>query len=194
VQAFENDKSDAPNSRGQAKKANSVWVLTENAIKDGVQSTTRYRKTGSGKKTHTSRAPAPLRQRSGARGGRAARRAAKLRRNEQDRFSDRLSFPGLPSPPNSYAGIGLDGTTNDADFMSIRTPTTPTNDLAYNFSAAFNIPDYATEVPLFYSGEEDYPDHRAPVQHEFGMPPSKPPCPDGIEQFSYGSNPHEISM
>src|SRR5436190_24148529 len=123
LQAFENDKSDAPNSRGQAKKANSVWVLTENAIKGGVQSTTRYRKTGSGKKSHNSGTPAPLRQRSGARGGRAARRAAKLRRNEQDQFSEGLPFPGMPSPPHSYTA--LDGTPNDADFVSIRTPTTP---------------------------------------------------------------------
>jgi hypothetical protein len=77
--------------------------------------------------------------------------------------------------------------------MSIRTPTTPTNDLSYSLSATFSIPNYATELPLFYNGEEDYPEHRAPVQHDFVMQPSKNPC-DGTEQFLYGSNPHEISM
>jgi hypothetical protein len=101
----------------------------------------------------------------------------------------------MSSPPNSYGSTGLDGTANDADFVSIRTPTTPTNDLSYHFSAAFNIPNYAAEMPLFYSGEEDYPEHnRAHVQHEFVMQPSKPLCSDGIGQFPYGSNPHEVPM
>lgn len=88
----------------------------------------------------------------------------------------------------------MDGTTNDADFMSIHTPTTPTNDPSYSFSAAFNIPNYPTEVPLFYGGEEDYQESGASVQHEFVMQPQKDPCSDGMEHFPYGSNPQEISM
>ena len=49
----------------------------------GVQSTTRYRKTGGVRKTGLSGSPDYRRQRSGAKGGRAARRAARLRRMEQ---------------------------------------------------------------------------------------------------------------
>ncbi len=49
----------------------------------GVQSTTRYRKTGSVRKSITAGSPDFRRQRSGAKGGRAARRAARLRRLEQ---------------------------------------------------------------------------------------------------------------
>lgn len=70
-------------SSHRVKKANSVWILTADAVRHGVQSTTRYRKNGSNKKANRARVPAPLRQRSGAKGGRAARRAARLRREEQ---------------------------------------------------------------------------------------------------------------
>ncbi|RMD40348.1 hypothetical protein DV735_g4778, partial [Chaetothyriales sp. CBS 134920] len=44
--AFENDKTQAVNARGEPKKATSVWYLTEYALRNGVQSTTRYRKNG----------------------------------------------------------------------------------------------------------------------------------------------------
>ena len=49
----------------------------------GVQSTTRYRKTGGARKAGLGGSPDYRRQRSGAKGGRAARRAARLRRLEQ---------------------------------------------------------------------------------------------------------------
>lgn len=78
-QAFENDKNDPIANRG-SRKANSVWVLTEEAIKHGVQSTTRFRKNNSSKKSASNKVPALQRQRSGARGGRAAKRAAQLKR------------------------------------------------------------------------------------------------------------------
>jgi hypothetical protein len=88
----------------------------------------------------------------------------------------------------------MDGFANDADYVSIHTPTTPTNDLSYSFSAAFNVPTYPTEVPLFYNGEEDYVERGASVQHEFVMQPHKGPCSDGMEHFPYGSNRQEFSM
>lgn len=97
VQAFENDKSDPAANRG-ARKANSVWVLTEHAIRNGVQSTTRYRKHNPCKKGMGSKAPAIQRQRSGARGGRAARRAKLLKRSEG---SGRKAPTSQPSPRNS---------------------------------------------------------------------------------------------
>lgn len=83
MQAFENDKNDPAANRG-ARKANSMWVLTEHAIKNGVQSTTRYRKNHSSKKGAANKVPALKRQRSGARGGRATRRAARSKRNVDD--------------------------------------------------------------------------------------------------------------
>ncbi|KAL6253084.1 hypothetical protein RBB50_000804 [Rhinocladiella similis] len=77
--AFQNDRE---NACGGSKKSNSIWILTDDAIKNGVQSTTRYRKAGGGKRHNGHRAPAVQRQRSGAKGGRAASRAARQRRQE----------------------------------------------------------------------------------------------------------------
>ncbi|KAL8675199.1 MAG: hypothetical protein Q9168_000452 [Polycauliona sp. 1 TL-2023] len=57
-----------------------IWVLEPSALTDGVKSTTRYRKSGSNKRVAKAGHPAPERQRSGARGGKAARNAAKIRR------------------------------------------------------------------------------------------------------------------
>lgn len=98
-QAFENDKNDPAASRG-ARKANSMWVLTEHAKKYGVQSTTRYRKTGAAKKGAPNRTPAIQRQRSGAKGGKAARRAARLKRqgaqNASPYANSRCSMPSTP--------------------------------------------------------------------------------------------------
>ncbi|PYI26941.1 hypothetical protein BP00DRAFT_318131, partial [Aspergillus indologenus CBS 114.80] len=61
------------------KKPQNYWRLTEEAVKYGVQSTTRYRKQASNKKTSSSDPPAPQRQRSGAKGGKATKIKAKLR-------------------------------------------------------------------------------------------------------------------
>ncbi|KIY02289.1 uncharacterized protein Z520_02427 [Fonsecaea multimorphosa CBS 102226] len=88
--AFENDRECA---KGNSRKATSVWILTDEAIKNGVQSTTRYRKTGAGKKTMAGRIPAIQRQRAGAKGGRAARHAAKRKYQEHCAFTDSTATP-----------------------------------------------------------------------------------------------------
>ncbi|KAK2806848.1 hypothetical protein FQN51_005648 [Onygenales sp. PD_10] len=80
--AFQGMKDDSSPEGGPRKVAN-VWVLTEDAIRKGVQSTTRYRKPGIHKKSSKSEHPAPQRQRSGAKGGKAAKKAAKLKRELQ---------------------------------------------------------------------------------------------------------------
>ncbi len=64
----------------EAKKG-FIWVLEPSAVNEGVKSTTRYRKSPPNKKIGKSENPAPQRQRSGAKGGKAARKAAKLRRS-----------------------------------------------------------------------------------------------------------------
>jgi len=88
----------------------------------------------------------------------------------------------------------MNGTSNDTDYMSIHTPATPTNELSYSFSAAFSIPTYPTEMPLFYSSEEEYLESAASVQQEFVMQPQKDSCVDGMGHFPYGPNAHGISM
>ncbi|KAL9030036.1 MAG: hypothetical protein Q9196_001793 [Gyalolechia fulgens] len=73
-------KVDQDPSANETKKG-FIWVLEPSALMEGVKSTTRYRKPGSNKKKGKGRHPAPERQRSGAKGGKAARKAAKLRRS-----------------------------------------------------------------------------------------------------------------
>ncbi|KIW19071.1 hypothetical protein PV08_03361 [Exophiala spinifera] len=97
--AFENDRDSA---RGGSRKTNSVWVLTEDAIKNGVQSTTRYRKAGGGKRHNGHRVPAIQRQRSGAKGGRATSRAARQRRQEIPYVT---STPLTCSPATQYSDL-----------------------------------------------------------------------------------------
>ncbi|EXJ62093.1 hypothetical protein A1O7_02526 [Cladophialophora yegresii CBS 114405] len=99
--AFENDRDSA---RGSSRKATSVWILTKDAIDNGVQSTTRYRKTGAGKRPLGGRMPAIQRQRAGARGGRAARNSAKRRHQDLSALTD----PASTASPSttSYSDYG----------------------------------------------------------------------------------------
>ncbi len=149
-QAFENDRTDPENPGYQARKANSVWILTEDAIRHGVQSTTRYRKHGSNKKTNRARIPAPLRQRSGAKGGRAARRAAKLRREEQ--MNHRSSNPDSHCTrlPKIYGLHDADRTSQDADQFSIASPLTPQNEQVIPFPQSSDSSSYYYQLPEFY--------------------------------------------
>ena len=88
----------------------------------------------------------------------------------------------------------MNGTTNDTDYMSIHTPATPTSELSYSFSAAFGIPAYPTETPLFYSSEEEYLESAASVKQELLMQPQKDSCVDGMGHFPCSPNAHDISM
>ena len=89
------------NARGEPKKATSVWFLTDKALRNGVQSTTRYRKTGGARKSALNGRPDAQRARSGAKGGRAARRAARLRQIEQSPYLP-WSAPVTPSELGSF--------------------------------------------------------------------------------------------
>ncbi|PYH90053.1 hypothetical protein BO71DRAFT_422565 [Aspergillus ellipticus CBS 707.79] len=90
------------------KKAVNYWRLTDEALKYGVQSTTRYRKQASYKKVLGSDPPAPQRQRSGAKGGKATKIKTRLRgRSEKDelrkeRFCQRVTSQRRPLK-NIYA-------------------------------------------------------------------------------------------
>lgn len=66
-----------------------IWVLEESALTEGVKSTTRYRKHNPNKKVGKGETPTPQRQRSGAKGGKAARKSTKMR------TSSRMDEPGF---------------------------------------------------------------------------------------------------
>ncbi|KAI9828531.1 MAG: hypothetical protein M1819_006588 [Sarea resinae] len=69
-----------------------IWVLEPSAVLNGVKSTTRFRKSVPFKKTARIDSPAPQRQRSGAKGGRAARKAARSRRAGRVEDSDEMEL------------------------------------------------------------------------------------------------------
>ena len=161
-QAFENDKSELNGARGHSRKANSVWILTEYAVKNGVQSTTRYRKHGGSKRGGANRAPAVQRQRSGAKGGRAACRAARLRRQEQHEHRSANYSPGTPSSMSSLYGYT---SPSQAEYTSAYTysPVTPTGEFVT--SDPFPPP----HMPYYGSGglgqiKTDYDGHEEELQ------------------------------
>lgn len=77
IEAFE--KVDQPS---EDSKRGFMWRLTEQAIREGVKSTTRYRSKRPIKHTYRPQ-QVPQRQASGQRGGQAARRSAKTRKNNR---------------------------------------------------------------------------------------------------------------
>ncbi|PLB33115.1 forkhead box transcription factor [Aspergillus candidus] len=85
------------------KKAVNYWRLTEEAFANGIQSTTRYRKQANYKKALGSDPPAPQRQRSGAKGGKATKITAKFRgqlsqdESRRERYRPRLASSSTSS-------------------------------------------------------------------------------------------------
>jgi hypothetical protein len=102
-----------------------MWRLTDEAIREGVKSTTRYRSKQPNKRGHRTQQPQPQRQASGAKGGQAARRSARMKRCGQYRSNDQYisrSVPAafnpsyhsggdptsMPYPPSPYYGSDVD--------------------------------------------------------------------------------------
>ncbi|RDL33265.1 uncharacterized protein BP5553_08704 [Venustampulla echinocandica] len=73
---------------GDETKKSTEWVLEDFAIKDGVQSTTRYRKGTGAKKFVKSDNPTPSRQSSGRKGGISARQTKLQRQRIREERSD----------------------------------------------------------------------------------------------------------
>ncbi|KAF8865205.1 hypothetical protein BDZ45DRAFT_439246 [Acephala macrosclerotiorum] len=103
---------------GDDSKKSTEWVLEPFAIKDGVQSTTRYRKGTSSKKQYPrlggdgSHHPAPSRQLSGRKGGICASKTKLQRQQRQREDRERLNqtfdsrFSPSPFDPRGGSGVG----------------------------------------------------------------------------------------
>ena len=95
-----------------------MWRLTSQAIREGVKSTTRYRSKALNKRGHRTHLPQPQRQASGAKGGQAARRAARLKRSARLHDAQRnmqymsrsvpAAFDPSHPPPSPYYGSDVD--------------------------------------------------------------------------------------
>ncbi|PGH09259.1 hypothetical protein GX51_00701 [Blastomyces parvus] len=150
--AFEGVK-DTSSPDGTPKKTANVWVLTKEALQNGVQSTTRYRKLGTHKKSSKSEHPAPQRQRSGAKGGRAAKKNAKMRRVKQEPHveqpanrgvaccnyqprDDNIAIHNLHYPPQVYSDHS-NGFTSDSFGLQSVIGTHPDSGLGDNSSFSY---------------------------------------------------------
>ena len=70
-----------------------MWRLTDEAIREGVKSTTRYRSKQPNKRGHRTQQPQPQRQASGAKGGQAARRSARMKRSGRMQDTSHVPCP-----------------------------------------------------------------------------------------------------
>ncbi|EFR03077.1 forkhead domain-containing protein [Nannizzia gypsea CBS 118893] len=134
----------------QTRKSGNAWVLTERAIRHGVQSTTRYRKPGVHKKSQKSDHPAPQRQKSGARGGRAAKKAAKYRRAMQE--SQRLDRNSQNAPPSDIPFNQPDFLAQTASCVEYGSADTVNNYMLsdYGLENLLGCNELIPRSPLFY--------------------------------------------
>ena len=74
-----------------------IWVLEPTAITNGVESTTRYRRTIPIKRAGRTEPAATQRQRSGAKGGKATKKATRLKRSTKlGENNESPMFPKIP--------------------------------------------------------------------------------------------------
>ena len=136
-----------------SKKSNSVWILTKSALHSGVQSTTRYRKSGSSKKASHQRTPAVQRQKSGAKGGQAARRAAKMRARQRPGRSDAQSLTPISLKDPSHEDRVTYYCKTETDYFTSYDPETPEDHLFVTAAGMDGFP--ATSYPTDYHRWED---------------------------------------
>ena len=96
MQAF---RKVAPVDPSNKTKKGFIWVLEPSAIGAGIESTTRYRQKTVSRRSDTLDRADPKRQRSGRKGGRAAKKSAKLRRSALLQHDARYQ-PDTKSEPN----------------------------------------------------------------------------------------------
>ena len=107
-----------------------IWVLEESALTEGVKSTTRYRKHNPNKKVGKGETAVPQRQRSGAKGGKAARKSAKMRRSS--RMDEPRPFSleeDAPAVFNSTSMMESHSFSSDSTPYYLQTSTPPVEPL-----------------------------------------------------------------
>lgn len=172
--------------RTSASKKGSLWRLTEEALRDGVISTTRYRKDPK-RKPERRAVPALNRQASGAKGGRATRDASRMRQQQQQqqqnyrgpvstnvptsstrymRRSDRY-HPNFPSPRQQQQQQGQNGYATSSPYSTPQSPAThPGFVPSYATNCQFSLvtPTSLPSSPYFsiYQPEDDNDNNNSP--------------------------------
>ncbi|KAL9613135.1 MAG: hypothetical protein Q9167_002300 [Letrouitia subvulpina] len=109
-------KVDQAPANDDSKKGN-IWVLEASALGEGVKSTTRYRKSPSNRRLGRNEYPTPKRQRSGAKGGKAAKKTEKVRRSTHlevpslSPFSEDIPMESIESSVTEMGGLPLTPTS-----------------------------------------------------------------------------------
>ena len=172
MQAFK--KVDQAPPSDESKKG-FIWVLEPSAMEKGVESTTRYRRTGPGKKTSRTEPAATQRQRSGAKGGKAARRVAKLKRcaKLEESKAPRCLEKGTDDQQASFSSENnFDPNLIEYDLTQIpyymATPTSTVHspfdsDMSrYSYGDIIGCAGSLDNEPLFYDEFEHAPDPALP--------------------------------
>ncbi|KAJ4982910.1 fork head domain-containing protein [Stagonosporopsis vannaccii] len=193
--AFE--KVDSP---ADASTKGFMWRLTEDALREGVKSTTRYRSKAPNKRALHRAHPLPQRQASGAKGGHAARRAANQRRSQRVRDSYQASNHNTPRSepystsrhsdewdgdrayaPSSACPSRIDSPYSQPSFSPYHVPKdnapfTPMMSLASPFMSPVhthaNMP--VTSATPFMAGDDGFGLGRVPVEPLFSGSPTPP--------------------
>ena len=158
-----------------------------------MKSTTRYRKFNSSRKIGKADQPAPQRQRSGAKGGKAAKKAAKTRRSARFSAPSKLRYvetPRLVSPTVSVSTLETTGymvadsemaPSNNMPYY-LPTPTlsarsSALDSKAYGYEDITGCSSHLCDDPLFYADPDPGNDSMLPY-------PSF--CDAGDSIFNYG--------
>jgi hypothetical protein len=149
-----------------------MWRLTDEAIREGVKSTTRYRSKAPNKRGHRTQQPQPQRQASGAKGGQAARRSARMKRsgrlhdgyrngNGEGQYILRSvpaafdpnyrSIPADAYPPSPYYG-------SDVDFGYPSSSSSRADDFAVSHNNSGMLgPHHHAHLDIFSPATRSYP-------------------------------------
>ncbi|CAI6334431.1 unnamed protein product [Periconia digitata] len=192
-----------------------MWRLTDDAIRGGVKSTTRYRSKQPNKRGHRSQNPLPQRQASGSKGGTAARHTARVRKST--RGNDLYSYRSTPrndqldGVPSTYEAespyYNGSPTLSDIDFDYPKDDTAaasavmdPNQPPTSNFELFSSVPTQAysplpqlfTPVMSHYQEPMGHFFHTAVTQDHPSDPLWNTPSPDSDEPRTPESYPGAI--
>ncbi|KAH8813088.1 hypothetical protein F5884DRAFT_323150 [Xylogone sp. PMI_703] len=148
-------KSERKMATGSETKKSTEWVLADFAIRDGVQSTTRYRKGATGKHSTRSRHPIPARQISGRKGGLCAGKSKSQKRRVTSPESSprkRIRSSEVEQDENHHQYNSPYDTASQG-FQSHRdvSPPSPYNESLDASSAVMTTMAY--QIPFYYMGK-----------------------------------------
>lgn len=164
-------KVEQASTADDSKKSGCIWVLQDWAVKEGVKSTTRYRKPPPFRRAHRSGIPAPQRQLSGAKGGRAARKSARQRKyghvanTNSEMAIHRITGTPCTNDSDSSGPIDTVPVTPEVDSWPFFYPTGPTechfppaDSQTFSYLDVVGCASQAPQDPLYYDAAS-YQDH-----------------------------------